>query len=93
MKTILLTDSCCDLPLDYVHEHQSILEIIGMPIHIGVEDFVDQTTSRWKTMRLSLGGHAPQTPRGFVASSKTSVYGQTLERARVPLCGTAHGIE
>jgi len=41
MKTILLTDSCCDLPLSYVKENSENIEIIGMPINIGADNFVD----------------------------------------------------
>lgn len=41
MKTILLTDSCCDLPYKYVKNKKEVLDIIGMPINIGAENFVD----------------------------------------------------
>ncbi len=41
MKTILLTDSCCDLPLTYVKENSENIEIIGMPINIGADNFLD----------------------------------------------------
>lgn len=41
MQSILITDSCCDLPLNYVQEKSHLLEIIGMPIHIGAENFAD----------------------------------------------------
>jgi len=41
MNTILLTDSCCDLPHIYVKENSAILDLIGMPINIGAYNFID----------------------------------------------------
>lgn len=41
MKPILLTDSCCDLPLAYINDHAESIEIIGMPINLGAENFID----------------------------------------------------
>ncbi len=41
MNTILLTDSCCDLPLELVMSHKESLEVIGMPIHLDGTDYID----------------------------------------------------
>jgi len=37
----ILTDSSCDLPLKYVEENDHILQLIGMPIHIQNEEYID----------------------------------------------------
>jgi DegV family protein with EDD domain len=37
----ILTDSSCDLPLKYVEENAHILQLIGMPIHIDNEEYID----------------------------------------------------
>lgn len=41
MSIIIITDSCCDLPLTYVEANQDILEVLGMPVHINGEDYID----------------------------------------------------
>ncbi|GAA0176719.1 DegV family protein [Clostridium sediminicola] len=41
MSTILLIDSCSDLPLTYVEENKNIIDIIGMPIEIDDDEFID----------------------------------------------------
>ncbi|MBC7959168.1 MAG: DegV family protein [Vallitaleaceae bacterium] len=41
MQIKILTDSCCDLPLSYVHEHKEVIALIGMPIHIDDEEYID----------------------------------------------------
>lgn len=41
MTIRILTDSCCDLPVDYMKANADIIDLIGMPIHIEGEDFVD----------------------------------------------------
>jgi len=37
----ILTDSCCDLTIEYLEEHKEILSFIGMPITIGERHFRD----------------------------------------------------
>lgn len=34
MTIKILTDSCCDLPVEYLKEHADIIDLLGMPIHI-----------------------------------------------------------
>lgn len=41
MTIKILTDSCCDLPIEYLKENADIIDLLGMPIHIDGEDFVD----------------------------------------------------
>ncbi|WP_139904990.1 DegV family protein [Clostridium thermarum] len=42
MNTIIITDSTCDLTLEYVQENADMLDIIGMPVNIeGYEYFDD----------------------------------------------------
>lgn len=41
MTIKILTDSCCDLTVAYLKENSDIIDLIGMPIHIEGEDFVD----------------------------------------------------
>lgn len=41
MSIKILTDSCCDLPINYLDEHQNILNFIGMPITVGERHFRD----------------------------------------------------
>ncbi len=41
MKIKLLTDSSSDLPLSFVKENSDILEVLGMPITIEQEEFID----------------------------------------------------
>lgn len=41
MKIRLLTDSSSDLPLSYVKENSDILEVLGMPITIGDDEYID----------------------------------------------------
>ena len=37
----ILTDSTCDMPLEYIHQHSALLDVVGMPIHIDTKDFID----------------------------------------------------
>ncbi len=41
MTIKILTDSCCDLPVDYLNANSDIIDLVGMPIHIEGQDFVD----------------------------------------------------
>ena len=41
MKIKLITDSSSDLPLSFVKSNREQLEVIGMPITIGNEEFID----------------------------------------------------
>lgn len=41
MKTILLVDTCSDLPLNYVEENSDVLDFIGMPVSINNEEYID----------------------------------------------------
>ncbi len=41
MGTILLTDSCCDLTLEYVEANSDILDILGMPVNIDGYEYLD----------------------------------------------------
>lgn len=41
MSLIVLTDSSSDLPLKYVEDNSDILRVIGMPIVIGDESYID----------------------------------------------------
>ncbi len=41
MTIKVLTDSCCDLPLDYMKRNCNHVELVGMPIHIDDMDFLD----------------------------------------------------
>ncbi len=41
MKTIIVVDSCCDLPLSYVEENSDYLDVIGMPVNINDFDYFD----------------------------------------------------
>lgn len=41
MKIKLLTDSSSDLPLSFVKKNSDILEVLGMPITIGNEEYID----------------------------------------------------
>lgn len=41
MNLKIITDSCCDLPLQFVEAHTSLLHVIGMPIRIQDRDVID----------------------------------------------------
>ncbi len=41
MKIQILTDSSCDLPIEYIKEHSDIIQVVSMPIQIDGEDFSD----------------------------------------------------
>jgi DegV family protein with EDD domain len=41
MSIKIITDSCCDLPLDYVETHHEALTVIGMPIQFENETIID----------------------------------------------------
>lgn len=41
MTIKIFTDSCCDLPLDYVEANQDILHVLGMPIQLEGVEIID----------------------------------------------------
>lgn len=41
MTIKVLTDSCCDLPMEYMKKNVDFIELVGMPIHIDDMDFLD----------------------------------------------------
>jgi len=41
MSIKIMTDSCCDLPLDYVEAHSEVLTVIGMPIQFKDKMIID----------------------------------------------------
>lgn len=41
MKTMILVDSCCDLPKDYILENKGHIDVIGMPVIIGDKEYFD----------------------------------------------------
>lgn len=41
MKVKIITDSCCDLPLQYVMAHSDQLEVLGIPIQIEGKEYID----------------------------------------------------
>lgn len=41
MSIVLLVDSCCDLPLDYIENNKDIIEVIGMPVNIDGKEYID----------------------------------------------------
>lgn len=41
MKTIIITDSCCDLPLKFFKERKAYIEVVGMPIIMNDVEYVD----------------------------------------------------
>ncbi|MDP4090242.1 MAG: DegV family protein [Bacillota bacterium] len=41
MSTIILTDSGCDLTLEYVEENADILDVLGMPVNIDGYEYMD----------------------------------------------------
>ncbi|KYH33987.1 DegV domain-containing protein [Clostridium tepidiprofundi DSM 19306] len=41
MKTIILTDSCCDLPLQFIEDNSDILDTIEMIFNINGKDYFD----------------------------------------------------
>ncbi|HAS74270.1 MAG TPA: fatty acid-binding protein DegV [Clostridiales bacterium UBA8960] len=41
MKIKIFTDSCCDLPLEFVEANEDILEVLGMPIQINGVEVID----------------------------------------------------
>ncbi|MBN2897371.1 MAG: DegV family protein [Clostridia bacterium] len=41
MSIRILTDSCCDLPLEYLKAHSDVVSFIGMPITVGERRFRD----------------------------------------------------
>lgn len=48
MGFILLTDTCCDLPLKYVEDNQDILKLVGMPIELDGQNYVDDLGKEFK---------------------------------------------
>ncbi|MBN2795544.1 MAG: DegV family protein [Clostridia bacterium] len=41
MSTVIVVDSCCDLPLEYIEKQNGLIEVIGMPVTIGETDWID----------------------------------------------------
>ena len=41
MNTIILTDSTCDLTLEYVEQNSDILDVLGMPVNIDGHEYFD----------------------------------------------------
>jgi DegV family protein with EDD domain len=41
LNTIILTDSGCDLPLEYIRENGDKLDILGMPVNIDGNEYID----------------------------------------------------
>jgi DegV family protein with EDD domain len=41
LGTIILTDSGCDLPLEYVEQNKDILDVLGMPVNIDGYEYYD----------------------------------------------------
>lgn len=41
MSTILIVDTCSDLPLEFVENNRDIIDIIGMPCNIKGQEYVD----------------------------------------------------
>lgn len=41
MSTIILTDSTCDLTLEFVEKNEDILDILGMPVNIDGHEYFD----------------------------------------------------
>jgi len=37
----ILTDSCCDLSLEYLSEHRDYLKLVGIPINVDGKEFID----------------------------------------------------
>jgi DegV family protein with EDD domain len=41
LNTIILTESTCDLTLEYVEENSEVLDILGMPVNIDGQEYLD----------------------------------------------------
>jgi len=41
LKTIILVDSCCDLPRSYLDDNKDHIDVIGMPVIIGNKEYFD----------------------------------------------------
>ena len=41
MSTFIVVDSCCDLPLSFIEEHQDFLEVIGMLVNVDGFEYYD----------------------------------------------------
>ena len=41
MASIIITDSTCDLTLEYVQENADILDILGMPVNVDGCEYLD----------------------------------------------------
>ncbi|GAB6107165.1 DegV family protein [Fusibacter bizertensis] len=41
MNIRIITDSCCDLPLEFVEANQDLLQVLGMPIQIQGREIID----------------------------------------------------
>lgn len=41
MGTIILTDSCCDLTLEYIEQNSDVLDFLGMPVNIDGYEYLD----------------------------------------------------
>lgn len=64
MKTIILVDSCCDLPTTYIKDNKAYIDVIGMPVAIGNKEYFDdlgQTFSHDDLYTILRSGLKPST--------------------------------
>lgn len=64
MKTILLIDSCCDIPLSFIEENNDIVDFISMPINIEGNEYYDdfgKTLTHDKFYKYLENGIVPST--------------------------------
>lgn len=64
MNIKIITDSCCDLPLEFVEANQDLLEVLGMPIQIQGREIIDdlgKTFNRAEFYELLRQGIMPTT--------------------------------
>lgn len=48
MNTVIVVDSCCDLPLTYIEENSDYIDVIGMPVSIEGVDYIDDLGKTFK---------------------------------------------
>ncbi|OJV63148.1 MAG: hypothetical protein BGO41_10650 [Clostridiales bacterium 38-18] len=48
MNIKIITDSCCDLPLNFVESHSDLLHVLGMPIQIQNREVIDDLGKTYK---------------------------------------------
>ncbi len=41
MQIMIVTDSSSDLPLSYVKKHSNNLEVLGMPVMVSGQEYID----------------------------------------------------